>query len=141
MSIPCGILCLLLELAKGAVPLWLAARRLNPASPLFAAVLAMPVLGHAFSPMLHGQGGKAIAVTFGVLIGVFPYMPVLFWLAIPFVFFSTVIRICPHSLRVMMSYFCMLLLTLVLERGSAAHLGALFITATVIYKPINKHHC
>lgn len=134
IGIPCGIFCLLLELAKGAVPLRLAAERLDVTSPLFAAVMAAPVLGHAFSPMLHRRGGKAIAVTFGTMIGVFPHMAVLFWLALPLVVFSTVIRICPHSLRVMVSYICMLLLTLGLESGSAARLGALLIAATVIYK-------
>jgi glycerol-3-phosphate acyltransferase PlsY len=64
-----GIPALLLDYAKGAVPVgslhfiagfsgW----------ALIAAALA-PVLGHAFSPFLRFQGGKALAVTFGVWTG------------------------------------------------------------------------
>ena len=41
-------------------------------SPVFAAVMAAPVFGHAFSPYHHGQGGKVIAVSFGVLIRLLP---------------------------------------------------------------------
>lgn len=134
IGIPCGILCLLLELAKGALPMWFALRYLQPENLMFAAVMASPVLGHAFSPMLGKRGGKAIAVTFGTFIGIFPEMLLLFWLALPLVIFSTVIKICPHSLRVMISYIAMFINTIALETNKVAWLGALIITATVIYK-------
>ena len=108
VGIPCGIFCLLLELAKGAVPIWLALKYVSPDNLMFAGVLAGPVLGHAFSPMLKNHGGKAIAVTFSTYIGLCPHSVILFMLAVPFVFFSTVLRITPHSLRVMISYATML---------------------------------
>lgn len=139
IGIPCGIACLVLELAKGAVPLWLSLRFLDVNQPLFAAVMTAPVLGHAFSPMLKRRGGKAIAVTFGTLIGLCPGMWVLFWLAIPLVFFSTVIRIRPHSLRVMTSYLVMLTATVLLEPNLIAWLGTFIITAVVIYKHIGDY--
>ena len=41
-------------------------------SPWFAAVMAAPVLGHAYSVYHRGRGGKAIAVSFGVLLGLVP---------------------------------------------------------------------
>lgn len=60
---------LVLEVLKGAVPLWLA-RTVGELSgwALAPPALAAPV-GHAFSPWLRFRGGKAIAVTFGVWSG------------------------------------------------------------------------
>ncbi len=134
VSVPCGILCLLLELAKGALPVWYAVRYLSPEHLMFAPVLAAPVIGHAFSPMLKRRGGKAIAVTFGTFIGIFPQMLMLFWLAAPLILFSTVIKICPHSMRVMSSYVTMFVCTVLLESNKAAWLGSFIIAAVVIFK-------
>ena len=66
----CGILVLLADLGKGALPVCLAARYLDPEEKLFALVMAAPVVGHAY-PLIdrYGKGGKAIAVSFGVLLG------------------------------------------------------------------------
>jgi len=139
VGIPCGILCLLLELAKGAVPVWLALRYLSPDNPMFAGVMAAPALGHAFSPMLKNRGGKAIAVTFGTYIGLCPHSLLLFLLAIPFVFFSTALRINPHSLRVMTSYLVTLCIAVFLESRPALLLGAAIITAAVIYRHLGDY--
>jgi glycerol-3-phosphate acyltransferase PlsY len=64
-----GLAALLLDYSKGAVPIgWLHFVVGLSGWALVAAALA-PVLGHAFSPFLHFQGGKALAVTFGVWTG------------------------------------------------------------------------
>ncbi len=68
----CGICVLLLELLKGFFPVWLCERTVGLQSPWFAAVMAAPVLGHAYSVYHRGRGGKAIAVSFGVLLGLVP---------------------------------------------------------------------
>ena len=44
----CGILVLLADLGKGALPVFLAARHLDPEEKLFALVMAAPVVGHAY---------------------------------------------------------------------------------------------
>ena len=134
IGIPCGIVCLLLELAKGALPIWLALHYVSPDDIMFAGVLAAPVLGHAFSPMLKNHGGKAIAVTFGTYIGLCPHSILLFLLAIPFVFFSTALRITPHSLRVMTTYLVTLGSSVFFETRTALLLGTAIITAAVIYR-------
>lgn len=68
-GIPVGILCLILDMGKGFLPVFLAARFTDVQSFAFAAVVAAPILGHCF-PVYHGfHGGKAVAVSFGVLIG------------------------------------------------------------------------
>ncbi len=68
----CGICVLLLELLKGFFPVWLCERTAGLQSLWFAAVMAAPVLGHAYSIYHRGRGGKAIAVSFGVLLGLVP---------------------------------------------------------------------
>lgn len=65
-----GIVGLLLDYAKGVMPV-LAARSGGGIEGLALIPVALaPVLGHAFSPWLRGRGGKAVAVTFGVWTGV-----------------------------------------------------------------------
>ena len=139
IGIPCGIVCLLLELAKGALPIWLALHYVSPDDIMFAGVLAAPVLGHAFSPMLKKHGGKAIAVTFGTYIGLCPHSILLFLLAIPFVFFSTALRITPHSLRVMTTYLVTLGSSVFFETRTALLLGTAIITAAVIYRHLGDY--
>ena len=139
VGIPCGILCLLLELAKGAVPIWLSLRYVSPDNLMFACVMAAPALGHAFSPMLKNHGGKAIAVTFGTYIGLCPHSLLLFLLAIPFVFFSTAVRITPHGLRVMTTYLATLCASVFFESRTSLLLGAAIITAAVLYRHIGDY--
>ena len=76
-----GILCLVCDVCKGFFPLWFASKALSWQHPLFAVVLAAPVFGHAYSPFFHGRGGKAIAVSFGCLLGLWPFCNLLVLLA------------------------------------------------------------
>ena len=69
-GIPLGLLCLVLDIGKGYLPVLWAASVVGPVRLLFAGVMVAPVLGHAFPFWRDGRGGKAIAVSFGVLLGV-----------------------------------------------------------------------
>lgn len=63
-----GYLAVFLDIAKG-VPLVFLAHAFFDLPYLSVVIVAVAaVMGHAFSPFLHWQGGKAIAVSFGVLI-------------------------------------------------------------------------
>ena len=76
-----GALALVLDIGKG-VPFVLLSHTvltLPDVSVVFIALCA--VLGHAFSPFLHWRGGKAIAVTFGVMIGLPNYEVLLAFIA------------------------------------------------------------
>jgi glycerol-3-phosphate acyltransferase PlsY len=67
----------LLDIAKG-VPFVLVAHLVFAQDGLALVIIAIcPILGHAFSPFLRGHGGKAIAVTFGVFMGL-PQPDILF---------------------------------------------------------------
>lgn len=64
-----GILAILADSLKGAIPVALANFVFQwDGWPLVLVTIA-PVLGHAFSPFLGFNGGKALAVTFGVWTG------------------------------------------------------------------------
>jgi glycerol-3-phosphate acyltransferase PlsY len=64
-----GLLALILDISKAAVPVGLAYFTLGIRGGYMALIATAPVLGHVFSPFLHFQGGKAIAPSFGVWIG------------------------------------------------------------------------
>ena len=98
-GVPMGLVCLCLDLLKGLLPVYLALRRLDTASLLFAAVIAAPVLGHAVAPFERGPGGKGIACAFGVLLGLLPATGIVFLLAALYILFSTVVRIDPTRRR------------------------------------------
>jgi len=85
-----GIPAILLDIAKGFIPVYLAQRAGLTAWSLVPVALA-PVLGHAFSPFLHFRGGKALAATGGVwvaLIGLWAF-PLYATLALPLTLLQT----------------------------------------------------
>lgn len=73
-----GILCAVLDIAKGCVPVLLAIHLRHVTGWYLVPVALAPVIGHGW-PLLHrGQGGKCIAVSFGVYIALMPFV----WLAL-----------------------------------------------------------
>lgn len=64
-----GALAIILEVAKGAFPVGLAAQVFHIEGIGLVACAIAPVLGHAYSPFLNFRGGKAIAVSLGIWIG------------------------------------------------------------------------
>jgi glycerol-3-phosphate acyltransferase PlsY len=64
-----GLLALILDVSKAAVPVGLSFYNLGIRGiPMYFIAIA-PILGHIFSPFLGFHGGKAIAVSLGVWIG------------------------------------------------------------------------
>ena len=97
----CGMLSLILELAKGFVPVFFGQHFLDVHSLLFIPVLIAPVFGHAFPFFQKEKGGKAITASFGVLLGLFPEMRPAVYLAFFFIFFShSSYRICGNSRKI-----------------------------------------
>lgn len=104
-GIPVGILCLLGDIFKGVLPIHMALRLGLESGSLFSLILAAPVLGHAYSLFHRGKGGKAIAVSFGVLIGLLPiHTEPISALCMIYLFFSLVVRIRPHTRRTRITY-------------------------------------
>lgn len=101
----CGTLTLICELLKGALPVYMALR-MEPAlsRQILPFILTAPVVGHILPVFSRFHGGKGIAVTFGVLVGLFPYAKPLLVFAAVFIFLSVVVRISPHYYRTIAAY-------------------------------------
>ncbi|MCH1983259.1 glycerol-3-phosphate acyltransferase [Ruminococcus sp. OA3] len=132
----CGILTLLADLLKGYLPVTACRNLLGSGFLLFAFVMAAPVFGHAFSVFNHGDGGKAIAVSFGVLLGLLPKAFPLVALAGFYLFFSLVIRLTPHAKRSIYAFLGFLLTCVLFEKQRSVIWGCIMLATTVIYK-----HC
>lgn len=104
-GIPVGILCLIGDIFKGTIPVNLSIRMGLETGSLFPLIMAAPVFGHAYSLFHGGKGGKAIAVSFGVLIGLLPlHTELLLLLCALYIFFSTVVVIRPHAGRTRVTF-------------------------------------
>ena len=64
-----GLLCLLLDISKAAAPVGFAYHNLQIRGITMFLIAIAPMLGHMYSPFLGFKGGKAIATTLGVWIG------------------------------------------------------------------------
>ncbi len=64
-----GLAALLLDVSKAAAPVGWAYFHTDISGWPMLWIATAPVLGHAFSPFLRFRGGKALAVAFGVWIG------------------------------------------------------------------------
>ena len=64
-----GLLALLLDISKAAVPVGFAYNNLNIRGGTMFLIGIAPILGHAFSPFLGFKGGKALATVLGMWIG------------------------------------------------------------------------
>lgn len=67
-----GVLVGVLDVLKGLVPVLLAGQWFG--AHLAYAVGLAAVLGHIWSPYLHGRGGKGVATTLGAMLGVHPWV-------------------------------------------------------------------
>ncbi|MBC8135388.1 MAG: glycerol-3-phosphate 1-O-acyltransferase PlsY [Fibrella sp.] len=81
-----GITVLILDAVKGLLPV-LAATYLVPLPDIWRVAIGLSaVLGHIYSPFVRFKGGKGVATTLGVLIGLHPLIALLSFVA----FFATV---------------------------------------------------
>ncbi len=142
----CGMLTLVGDLAKGILPMvlyrWMGGdfERL----PLLSAlVLAAPVIGHAFPLFFGFRGGKAIAVSFGCLLGLAPDMMPAIILAAVFIALSLVLRISPHFYRTLVTYLLsfavMIFWGICFDGAVGVVLGFSVMTVTVTLKLCMSH--
>jgi glycerol-3-phosphate acyltransferase PlsY len=68
-----GWIAILLDILKGAIPVGLANFAAGITDWSLAVIAIAPIAGHAFSPFLRFQGGKAIAVSLGIWCGLTLY--------------------------------------------------------------------
>jgi glycerol-3-phosphate acyltransferase PlsY len=81
-SVKAGLLAVFLDIVKGIPFVFLAHAWLELPALSVVAVGVSAILGHAFSPFLGWHGGKAVSITFGVLLGLLPvYEPIFTFIA------------------------------------------------------------
>ena len=131
---PLGLFALACDVLKGLLPVLWAASALDIKRWEFALVMAAPVAGHAFSLFRRLRGGKAIAVMFGVMLGLLPVWQPFALLAACYLFFSMIVQITPNRCRSIVTFVCFGLGVLVLVRGSAIPLGCVLSAGIVIYR-------
>ena len=77
-----GILCLVLDILKGLIPTLIASGVLDRGQPpanyllQWIAVGLAAVVGHTFPIYLRFRGGKGVATTIGVTLGIYPVMTI-----------------------------------------------------------------
>lgn len=132
-----GLVCLLLDMAKGFVPVFLGTMFLDTSHMLFAAVIAAPVLGHAMGIFNHLHGGKCIATSFGVVLGLLPVTWVGWILAAVYIIFSVFVKINPHRRRSIFAFAIFGTLSciiLIVSEQYAVAIGCLLLSAIAVVK-------
>ncbi len=134
----CGTLSLLCELGKGFLPVNLCLYFAEPESLLFIPVMVAPVLGHAFPFLQKEKGGKAIAVSFGVLLGLKPCPEPVIYLIFFFLFFSLILVISPHAMRTIITFLCFAISVFIRVRFLSIRIGCCLISCIVTYKHLEN---
>lgn len=131
-----GILALACDLLKGWLPVLWAAGHMDTGHWSFALMMAAPVLGHAYPLCRRFRGGKAIAVTFGVTLGLMPVWKPFILLAALYLFFSLVVAIQPHRCRSIVTFLSFAFGAALLLPRSAIALGCVLASGLVISRHI-----
>lgn len=133
----CGALTLLCDLIKGFLPVFIYIKLVGTRSLGLVLVMAAPILGHIF-PIWHKfNGGKGIAVSFGVLLGLAPDMLPVLTLAITYLFLSFVIKVNPHFYRIILTYCLTVLIIIASTPDLPVILGCMAVSACVVLKHIS----
>lgn len=127
----CGMLTLTGDLAKGYLPVRLYLQSAPQEEWVLPLILAAPVLGHIFPVFHRFCGGKGIATTFGVLLGLCPDALPLTVFAVVFVLLSTVLRVDPTFYRTGIAYLLTVVLLALTRAALMVQGGFLLITAAV----------
>lgn len=136
----CGILVLLFELGKGFFPVWIASKSLNIENILFSGVMVAPVIGHAYPLFNFKKGGKSIAVSFGVLLGLFPITDPVIILALFYILFSIILVINPHFFRSIITFSLFSLTCLLIENNNSIIVGCIIISSIIVHRHFIKYH-
>ena len=132
-----GITCLVLDLLKGFLPVFLGGLLLDRNNLLFGLVLAAPVLGHAIAPFHHFHGGKCISTAFGEMLALLPFSKIGLVLAGLYILFSTVLKITPNRVRSLVTFSLFGLISgviLTYQGNSSFALGCILISITACLK-------
>ncbi len=138
-GIPVGLMCLLMDMGKGFLPVCLAVYRFGPHFSLLPFIMAAPAFGHAFSPWYPFRGGKAIATAFGVLAALLPFSPAVWVLVFWYLFFSLVVVVHPNEKRSVITFLLFTATCAALSFYTRHHVSAVG-CALLSLAPIMRNH-
>ena len=115
------------------------AERLSSGASGFALILAAPVFGHACPFLQPQKGGKAIAVSFGVLLGLVPFWLPVLSLAALYLIFSLVIVIEPHFYRSVCTFVLFAVSVFCRVAMTGISVGCCLISAVVIRNHYSRY--
>lgn len=136
-GVPVGLMCLAMDMLKGALPVWLFVRAFGIYHIALPLTMLAPLAGHAFSPWYPFKGGKAIATAFGVLAGLMPYSFAVWLLVFWYLFFSLVVVVHPNERRSVYTFVCYAACCMAgaaYLRHAALGLGCVLVAVLPIYK-------
>ncbi len=100
-----GGICLFLDVMKGTVPVLIASLLMDADNIAYTMTVIAPVFGHAVGLFNKLRGGKGIATSFGVMLGMIPVTWIgIVSLVVLYLLFSFVIKINPASKRSVVVY-------------------------------------
>jgi len=135
-GLPIGLACLVLDLFKAFAPVFIAVSLLGIRGMPLAPVIVAPVLGHAFSPFLRFKGGKAVASSFGALLGAVLISRMVFILVLAMLLFQFVLVFSPNAAKVLAGYACACIAAFLTEPLPEIRLAVLLICLIVCYKHV-----
>ena len=106
---------------------------------MFFLCMIAPIIGHAHSLFVPGKGGKAIAVSFGVLMGLYPIVAPLGILIFFYLFYSLVVVIQPHLFRSLVTFICYSISCVLTLHETIVVLGCLMMSVIVIAEHLRKY--
>ena len=136
-GIAIGLICLVLDILKGMIPVFFATKFLDYNNVLFSLVIASPVLGHSLGVFNKFKGGKCIATSFGVLLGLINITYIVLLLAVLYIVFVALFRKKSNFLKSIFAYSFFAIISTIILFISNLHiigLGCLAISGIVIFK-------
>ncbi|MDR1263641.1 MAG: glycerol-3-phosphate acyltransferase [Oscillospiraceae bacterium] len=129
-----GLLCMFLDVFKAFAPVFASVTWLGVEGVFLAPVMAAPVLGHAFSPLLCFKGGKAVSVSFGSLLGAVVVSSALGILVISMLIVKFIIVIDPDSAKVVAAFIASAMMVWVFDPEPGTRIAMTVISAVVCVK-------
>jgi glycerol-3-phosphate acyltransferase PlsY len=138
MGIPAGIACTALDVSKAFVPVFLSVSLLGIKGMYLVPVIIAPVAGHAFSPMMKFNGGKAVSTTYGSLLGLIIITRFVLVAAIVMAFFRFVVVIRPDSIGCIIDMAVISALAVIFAPALWIKIAVILISVIVIIKQLQR---
>lgn len=129
-----GLLCVALDLLKAFIPVSISIKYFDVSNITLIFIAIAPVLGHAYSPFLNYNGGKAIASTFGTFLALAPICHVALTFALILIFFKFILTIKPNSSVMLVSILFLDLLVISLHYNIYIKIIVFIISLILIHK-------